>query len=125
MLNEVIKEAVETLYQSGEICLCLELLEQSLNHNIVDINEFIELIQEIALDNDCDHVDQALNILESNGIEIPLEVKNRRFTIDINNRLTDVLRLIGDLDKRMLGQSRVTSIIYDLNEYLTNLSDSQ
>ena len=124
MLSEVIKSAAETLNYNGNICLCLELLEQGLNHNLIDINDVVELIQEIALDNDCDHVEQALGILESNGIEIPVEVKNRRFTIEINNRLTDVLRLIDDLDRTKLGQSRVNAILYALSEYLNQLSDS-
>lgn len=123
MIGNVIREAAETLNENGDICLCLELLEQALNHNLIDINDVMELIQEIALDNDCQHVEQALEILEANGVEVPISVKNRRFTIEINNRLTDVLTLIGDLDKTKVGQSRVNSIIYDLTEYLAQLSE--
>ena len=124
MIDNVIREAAETLNENGEICLCLELLEQAISHNLIDINDVVELIQEIALDNDCQHLEQALEILEANGIEIPREVKNRRFTIEINDRLIDVLKLIRDLDRTKLGQSRVNSVIFDLSEYLNEISDN-
>ena len=84
---------------------------------------FIEMLQEIALDND-EHLDQALEILTSNGVEIPTEVKNRQFTNDVKHRLGEIVRFIHNEDLTKVAQSRIDGITYDLAEYLTQLSDN-
>ena len=122
-LSRVIVEAVETLNHGGNFALGLELIAESLNNNLIDISDVIEMLQEIALDND-EHLDQALEILTNNGVEIPTEVKNRQFSNDIKHRLGEIVRFIHNEDLTKLAQSRIDGIVYDLTEYLNKLSDS-
>ena len=96
-LSEIIIEAVETLNYGGNFALGLELIAESINNNLIDINDVVEMLQEIALDND-EHIDQALEILTNNGIEIPIEVKHRQFTNDVKYRLGEIVRFIHNED---------------------------
>ncbi len=122
-LREVIIEAAETLNYGGNFALGLELIAESLNNNLIDINDVIEMLQEIALDND-EHLDQALEILTNNGVEIPIEVKHRQFTNDVKYRLGEIVRFIHNDDLTKVAESRVQGIIYDLEEYLSGISNS-
>ena len=122
-LSRVIIEAAETLNYGGNFALGLELISESLNNHLIDINDVIEMLQEIALDND-EHLDQALKILTNNGVEIPTEVKNRQFTNDVKHRLGEIVRFIHNEDLTKVAQSRIDGINYDLNEYLNSLTDS-
>ena len=121
-LSRVIIEAAETLNYEGYFALGLELIAESLNNNLIEINDVLEMLQEIALDND-EHLDQALEILTNNGMEIPLEVKHRQFTNDVKSRLGEIVRLIHNEDLTKVGQSRIDGITYDLIEYLNSLSN--
>ena len=122
-LSEIIIEAVETLNYGGNFALGLELIAESINNNLIDINDVVEMLQEIALDND-EHIDQALEILTNNGIEIPIEVKHRQFTNDVKYRLGEIVRFIHNEDLTKVAESRVQGIIYDLEEYLSGISNS-
>ncbi len=122
-LSEIIIEAVETLNYGGNFALGLELIAESINNNLIDINDVIEMLQEIALDND-EHIDQALEILTNNSIEIPIEVKHRQFTNDVKYRLGEIVRFIHNEDLTKVAESRAQGIIYDLEEYLSGMSDS-
>ena len=121
-LSRVIIEAAETLNYEGYFALGLELIAESLSNNLIEINDVLEMLQEIALDND-EHLDQALEILTNNGMEIPLEVKHRQFTNDVKSRLGEIVRLIHNEDLTKVGQSRIDGITYDLIEYLNSLSN--
>ena len=121
-LSRVIIEAAETLNYGGNFALGLELISESLNNNLIDIGDVIEMLQEIALDND-EHIDQALEILANNGVEIPTEVKNRQFTNDVKHRLGEIVRFIHNEDLTKVAQSRIDGIAYDLIEYLNSLSN--
>ena len=121
-LSRVIIEAVETLNYGGNFALGLELISESLNNHLIDIRDVIEMLQEIALDND-EHLDQALEILTSNGVEIPIEVKHRQFTNDVKHRLGEIVRFIHNEDLTKVAQSRIDGIAYDLIEYLNSLSN--
>ena len=121
MLGRVIIEAAEALNDGGNIALALDLISESLNNHLIDIGDVIEMLQEIALDND-EHLDQALDILTNNGVEIPLEVKNRQFTNDVKHRLGEIIRFIHNEDLTKVAQSRIDGITYDLIEYLNSLS---
>ena len=121
MLGRVIIEAAEALSDGGNIALALDLISESLNNHLIDIGDVIEMLQEIALDND-EHLDQALDILTNNGVEIPLEVKNRQFTNDVKHRLGEIIRFIHNEDLTKVAQSRIDGITYDLIEYLNSLS---
>ena len=123
MLGRVIIEAAEALNDGGNIALALDLISESLNNHLIDINDVIEMLQEIALDND-EYIDQALDILASNGVEIPTEVRHRQFSNDIKHRLGEIVRFIHNEDLTKVAQSRIDGIIYDLTEYLNKLSDS-
>lgn len=118
----VIIEAAETLNYEGYFALGLELIAESLNNNLIEINDVLEMLQEIALDND-EHLDQALEILTNNGVEIPLKVKHRQFTNDVKSRLREIVGLIHNEDLTKVGQSRIDGITYDLIEYLNSLSN--
>ena len=120
--SRIIIEAAETLNYEGYFALGLELIAESLNNNLIEINDVIEMLQEIALDNE-EHLDQALEILTNNGVEIPLEVKHRQFTNDVKSRLGEIVRLIHNEDLTKVAQSRIEGISYDLNEYLNSLTD--
>lgn len=120
-LNEIIIEAVETLNYGGNFALGLELIAESINNNLIDINDAIEMLQEIALDND-EHINQALEILTNNGIEIPLEVQHRQFTSDVKHRLGEIVRFIHNEDLLKVAESRIQGIVYDLEEYLSEIS---
>ncbi len=122
-LREVIIEAAETLNYGGNFALGLELIAESLNNNLIDINDVIEMLQEIALDND-EHLDQALEILTNNGVEIPIEVKHRQFTNDVKYRLGEIVRFIHNDDLTKVAESRVQGIIYDLGNYLSEISSN-
>lgn len=120
--SRIIIEAAETLNYGGYFALGLELIAESLNNNLIEINDVLEMLQEIALDND-EHLDQALEILNNNGVEIPIEVKHRQFTNDVKSRLREIVGLIHNKDLSKVGQSRIDGITYDLIEYLNSLSD--
>lgn len=122
-LRDIIIEAVETLNYGGNFALGLELIAESINNNLIDINDVIEMLQEIALDND-EHLDQALEILTNNGIEIPIEVKHRQFANDVKYRLGEIVRFIHNEDLTKVAESRIQGIIYDLEEYLSGISNS-
>jgi|GEM_PF-6256367 len=121
-LSRVIIEAAETLNYGGNFALGLELISESLNNHLIDISDVIEILQEIALDND-EHLDQALEILTNNGVEIPTEVKHRQFTNDVKYRLGEIVRFIHNENLTKVAQSRIDGIIYDLIEYLNSLPD--
>ena len=121
-LSKIIIEAAETLNYGGNFALGLELIAESLNNHLIDINDVIEMLQEIALDND-EHIDQALDILTNNGVEIPTEVKHRQFSNDIKHRLGEIIRFIHNEDLTKVAQSRIDGITYDLIEYLNSLSN--
>lgn len=121
-LGRVIIEAAETLNYGGNFALSLELISESLNNNLIDINDVLEMLQEIAVDNE-EHLDQALKILTSNGVEIPIEVKHRQFTNDVKHRLGEIVRFIHNEDLTKVAQSRIDGITYDLIEYLNSLSN--
>ena len=121
-LSKIIIEAAETLNYGGNFALGLELIAESLNNHLIDINDVIEMLQEIALDND-EHIDQALDILTNNGVEIPTEVKHRQFSNDIKHRLGEIIRFIHNEDLTKIAQSRIDGIVYDLIEYLNSLSN--
>ena len=120
--SRIIIEAAETLNYGGNFALGLELISESLNNNLIDINDVIEMLQEIALDND-EHLDQALDILTNNGVEIPTEVKHQQFTNDVKHRLGEIVRFIHNEDLTKVAQSRIDGITYDLIEYLNSLSN--
>ena len=120
-LSKIIIEAAETLNYAGNFALGLELIAESLNNHLIDISDVIEMLQEIALDND-EHLDQALEILTNNGVEIPTEVKHRQFANDVKHRLGEIVRFIHNEDLTKVAQSRIDSITYDLIEYLNSLS---
>ena len=122
MLGRVIIEAAEALNDGGNIALALDLISESLNNHLIDIGDVIEILQEIALNND-EHIDQALDILASNGVEIPTEVKHRQFSNDIKHRLGEIVRFIHNEDLTKVAQSRIDGITYDLIEYLNSLSN--
>ena len=122
MLCRVIIEAAEALNDGGNIALALDLISESLNNHLIDINDVIEILQDIALDND-EYIDQALDILATNGVEIPTEVKNRQFANDIKHRLGEIVRFIHNEDLTKVAQSRIDGITYDLIEYLNSLSN--
>ena len=122
MLGRVIIEAAEALSDGGNIALALDLISESLNNHLIDIGDVIEILQEIALNND-EHIDQALDILASNGVEIPTEVKHRQFSNDIKHRLGEIVRFIHNEDLTKVAQSRIDGITYDLIEYLNSLSN--
>ena len=123
MLGRVIIEAAEALNDGGNIALALDLISESLNNHLIDIGDVIEILQEIALNND-EHIDQALDILASNGVEIPTEVKHRQFSNDIKHRLGEIVRFIHNEDLTKVAQSRIDGITYDLIEYLNSLSNN-
>ena len=121
-LSRIIIEAAETLNYGGNFALGLELIAESLNNHLIDISDVIEILQEIALDND-EHIDKALEILTNNGVEIPAEVRHRQFSNDIKHRLGEIVRFIHNEDLTKLAQSRIDGITYDLIEYLNSLSN--
>ena len=123
MLGRVIIEVAEALSDGGNIALALDLISESLNNHLIDIGDVIEILQEIALNND-EHIDQALDILASNGVEIPTEVKHRQFSNDIKHRLGEIVRFIHNEDLTKVAQSRIDGITYDLIEYLNSLSNN-
>lgn len=120
MLSRVIIEAAEALNDGGNIALALDLISESLNNHLIDINDVIEILQDIALSHN-KHLDQALEILASNGVEIPIEVKNRQFANDVKHRLGEIVRFIHNEDLTKVAQSRIDGIAYDLSEYLNQL----
>lgn len=121
-LKEVIIEAVETLNHDGNFALTLNLIAESINNNLIEINDVIEILQELALDDD-EHIDRALEILTNNGIEIPIEVKHRQFTINIKYRLGEIVRYVHNEDLTKIAESRVQGIVFDLKEYLNDISN--
>ncbi|MEM8676270.1 MAG: hypothetical protein AAGF83_20755 [Cyanobacteria bacterium P01_G01_bin.67] len=121
-LKEVIVEAIETLNHDGNFELTLNLIAESINNNLIEINDVIEILQELALDND-EHIDRALEILTNNCVEIPIQVKHRQFTIKIKYRLGEIVRFVHNEDLTKIAESRVQGIIYDLKEYLNDISN--
>ena len=122
MLGRVIIEAAEALNDGGNIALGLDLISERLNNHLIDSSDFIEWLQDIALSHN-KHLDQALEILTSNGVEIPTEVKHRQFSNDIKHRLGEIVRFIHNEDLTKVAQSRIDGITYDLIEYLNSLSN--
>ena len=122
MLGRVIIEAAEALNDGDNIALALDLISESLNNHLIDINDVIEILQDIALSHN-KHLDQALEILANNGVEIPTEVKHRQFSNDIKHRLGEIVRFIHNEDLTKVAQSRIDGITYDLIEYLNSLSN--
>ena len=70
-IRETIIDAAESLNSSGNSTICLELIAESLDNNLIDINDVTEIVQEMVLDNE-KHSEQAMEILTNNGVELSL-----------------------------------------------------
>ena len=66
MLGRVIIEVAEALSDGGNIALALDLISESLNNHLIDIGDVIEILQEIALNND----EKALMAIAKKSLDI-------------------------------------------------------
>ena len=125
MLKESINAAIDYLYNSCQIELVLELIRDSLSEEIIEKESVKSILNEIALeDADPAAIDEAIEIMRDFEIEISNEVKHRQFTKDVKYRLEEIVRFMPNEDLAKLAESRIVGIIYDLSEYLNQLSDS-
>ena len=81
------------------------------------------IINEMAIESDL-FLEQILQIMEDHSIEISPEFRHRRFTIDIKHRLGEILRFIHSEDLTKVAESRIQGIIYDLGNYLSEISSN-
>ena len=125
MIRDSINGAIDYLYNSCQVELVLELIRDSLSEDIIDKESVATILNEIALE-DADHaaIDEAIEIMRDFEIEISNEVKHRQFTKDVKYRLEEIVRFMPNEDLAKLAESRIVGIIYDLSEYLNQLSDS-
>ena len=123
MLRDVIKEVIDYLYDCGEMELVLQLIRDSLNEGIIDRYSVSNLLNEMAIETD-GSIEEILQIMEDNSIEMSPEIKHRRFSSDIKYRLGEIVRFIHNEDLMKLAESRFQGIIYDLEEYLNDISNN-
>ena len=125
MIRDSINGAIDYLYNSCQVELVLELIRDSLSEDIIDKQSVTDILNEIAM-NDNDHavVVEALEIMNDFEIEKSTELKHKHITGDIKYRLEEVVRFIPNEDLAKVAKSRIDGIIYDLSEYLNQLSDS-
>ena len=122
MLSEVIKEVIDYLYDCGEMELVLQLIRSSLNEDIIDKYSVSNLLNEMAIETN-GSIDEILEIMEEHSIEISPEIRHRQFSSDIKYRLGEIVRFIHNEDLMKLAESRIQGIIYDLEEYLNDISN--
>ena len=124
-IKDSITDAINHLYESCAVELALELIRDSLSEDIIDKESVTDILNEIALE-DCDHnvVVEALEIMNDFEIKKSTELEHKHITGDIKYRLEEVVRFINNEDLAKVAQSRIDGIIYDLSEYLNQLSDS-
>ena len=125
MIRDSINGAIDYLYQSAQTELALELIYDALTENLIDKDSVSDILNDIAIDdNDYSVVVTALEIMNDFEIEKSTELKHKHITGDIKYRLEEVVRFIPNEDLAKVAKSRIDGIIYDLSEYLNQLSDS-
>lgn len=122
MLKESLNAAIDYIYSGGEFEMTLELIEDGLNEGIIERESVTDILNEMAIESDL-FLEQILQIMEDHSIEISSSLKHRQFTNDIKNRLGEIIRFVYNDDLKKITESRVQGIIYDLEEYLNDISD--
>ena len=123
MLKESLNAAIDYIYSSGEFEITLELIEDGLNEGIIDKDSITGILNEMAIESDL-FLEQIIQIMEDHSIEISPELKHRQFTSDVKHRLEEIVRFVYNEDLQKVAESRVQGIIYDLEQYLSNLSNN-
>ena len=122
MLKESLNAAIDYIYSGGEFEMTLELIEDGLNEGIIERESVTDILNEMAIESDL-FLEQILQIMEDHSIEISSSLKHRQFTNAIKNRLGEIIRFVYNDDLKKITESRVQGIIYDLEEYLNDISD--
>ena len=126
MIRDSINAVIDYLYQSAQTELALELIYDALTENLIDKDSVSDILNDIAIDdNDHSVVVTALEIMNDFEIEKCTELKHKHITNDLKYRMEEVVRFIPNEDLAKVAKSRIDGIIYDLSEYLNQLSDSQ
>ncbi len=123
MLRESLNSAIDYIYSSCEFEMTLELIEDGLNEGIIERDSVIGILNEMAIESDL-FLERILQIMEDYSIEISSDLKHRQFTSDIKYRLGEIVRFIHNENLTKVAESRVQGIIYDLEEYLSGISNS-
>lgn len=123
MLKESLNAAIDYLYSSGEFEMTLELIEDGLNEGMVDKHSVVSILNEMLSESDL-FLERILQIMTDHEIEISPDLKHRQFTNDIEYRLREIVRYIHNEDLTKIAESRIQGIIYDLGNYLSEISDN-
>ena len=108
--------------QPGRNDVSLRLAEMYENLQLVSdaLSTYEQAASAFAREGD---IDRALEILTNNGVEIPIVVKHRQFTINIKYRLGEIVRYGHNEDLTKFAESRVQGIVFDLKEYLNDITN--